>query len=84
MRITNSHVEAQIDILNRMLGFENSEWNTIGSIHLYRDAWGSKLHLVMNEHGGVTSLTGTGTLRETAAAVQGMIAATGIAQGNRP
>lgn len=84
MRITNSHVEAKIDILNRMLGFENSEWNTIGSIHLYRDACGSKLHLVMNEHGGVASLTETGTLRETAAAVQGMIAATRIAQGNRP
>lgn len=84
MRITQAHVSAKIDILNRMLGFENAKWNTIGSVHLYGDASGWKLHLMMNEHGGVTSLTQSGTLREAAAAVQGMIVATRIARGERP
>lgn len=84
MRINQAHVQAKIDILNRMLGFEDAKHSTVGSVHLYGDGSGWKLHLMMNEHGGVTSLTQTGTLRETAAAVQGMIAATRIARGERP
>ena len=83
-RINQDHVSAKIDILNRLLGFENAKHSTIGSIQLYGDQSGWKLHLIMNEYGGVTSVTETGTLRETAAAVQGMIAATRIARGERP
>lgn len=84
MRITDKFLEAKVARVNKALGFESVEWNTIGSVHLYGDASGWKLHLMMNEHGGVTSLTQSGTLREAAAAVQGMIVATRIARGERP
>ena len=84
MRITSSFVENKIDILNRLLGFEEAEYSTVGSVRLYHDMCGSKLHLIVNEYGGVTEITQSGTIRETLAAVQGMIAATRMAQGRLP
>ena len=74
MRITKSHVENKVSIINGMAGFDNSEWNTVGSIHLQGQYGGYAINKICNERGGITVLHGTSTLRECSAFLSGMIA----------
>lgn len=79
MRITKSHVESKVGIVNGMLGFDTLAdtplpYNTVGAIRLYGAYGGYGVHRVMNEAGGVTELAPIGTLREAAKFLDGMIA----------
>lgn len=75
-RITKSHVEAKIKIVNSMLGLEEVTYSTIGSVQLDGAYGGYAVHRVVNEFGGISDLTGGHyTLRETEHFLSGMIAA---------
>lgn len=80
MRITVNHVQAKVDIINGMLGHDAPEWNTVGSVRLYRAYGATGVHRVMSTGGGVTELAGLGTLREANAFLSGMIAALRISR----
>jgi len=81
MRITKSHVEAKVSIVNGMLGFDRVEWNTVGALRLDGAYGGHAVYRIASESGGVSDLTGGhGTLREASEFLSGMIAALRIAQ----
>jgi hypothetical protein len=80
MRISKSHVEAKIGIVNGMLGHDDPQWNTIGALRLYGAYGGYGVHRTMSESGGITELAPIGTLREAAQFLSGMIAALRIAR----
>lgn len=80
MRITKSHVEAKVSIVNDMLGYEAPQWNTIGAVRLYGAYGGYGVHQVMSTSGGVTELAPIGTLREAAQFLSGMIAGLRISE----
>jgi hypothetical protein len=75
MRITQSHVEAKVSILNGMLGFDDPQYNTVGSIQLYAGSGAYSVHRVITEGHAVSSLSECVTLREASQFVSGMIAA---------
>jgi hypothetical protein len=75
MRYTRSVVQAHIDNVNRLLGFdpETVQYNTVGALRLYSayDAW--TVHRVSNDGAGVSDVMGRlTTLREVALFLQGM------------
>ena len=82
MRITRSHVEAKIGIVNGMLGYEEVKYNTVGSVQLYHGSGAYTVHRVVNESHGVSDLMNFGTLREVSEFLAGMIAALRIASEN--
>ena len=84
MRVTKAHVEAKIGILNKILGFENVKWNTVGTVRLYGYHGGYQIHVVSNVHGGVNTIMHGGSLREASEFVSGMIAGIRIERGDRP
>jgi hypothetical protein len=75
MRITVTHLQAKVDTLNAMLGHDAPEWNTVGSVRLYRAYGGTGVHRVMNTSGGVTELAPIGTAKEANAFLSGIITA---------
>jgi hypothetical protein len=75
MRLTQKHVEAKVEILNSLLGFEDPQYLTVGSIRLDGAYGGWAIHRVMNDGGSVSSLSDFGTLREAERFLSGMIAA---------
>ena len=82
MRMTRKHLEAKVDIVNSMLGFDPDalEYNTIGSIQLYSAYGATQIHRVVNDAHAVDALSTLGTMRETAEFLSGMIAALRITQ----
>lgn len=78
MRITAKFLEARVDTVNGLLGFqtENVKWSTVGAVRLSHAYGGYAVHRVCNESGGVSDLTGGhGSGREAAAFLGGMIEA---------
>jgi hypothetical protein len=49
MRLTQKHVEAKVEILNSLLGFEDPQYLTVGSIRLDGAYGGWAIHRVMND-----------------------------------
>lgn len=79
-RISRQHVQAKIDIVNGMLGFESVSWNTVGALRLDGAYGGWAVYRICNESGGISDLTGGhDTARNTANFLSGMIAALRIA-----
>ena len=58
MTITKKNLEAMTKRLNAVNGFEDPEWNTIGSFKLYKDGCGYAIHKVHNNGGGVVTVGG--------------------------
>lgn len=58
MRITAKHVDAQVDALNHILGFDNVQYNTIGAISFRFVGNGGNtysLATIANDGGGISS-----------------------------
>ena len=75
-RVSVKHVEAKIDRANNLLGLgdDNSGFSRkLGSLRLYGDQAGYKVHQLCNEQGGVHALSSSGTKRETADFLDGLI-----------
>ena len=53
MRITQKDLEAKVARLNRMAGFDNPKYSTIGAYCLDYAYGGVRLDRYVNEHGGV-------------------------------
>ena len=53
MRITQKMLEKRVDYLNKITGFENAEYSTIGSYCLDYAYGGVNLNQYTNEHGAV-------------------------------
>lgn len=85
MKITRKFLQARVDIVNGMLGFDVDalEYNTIGSIQLCSAYGATAVHRVVNDAHGVEAICELGTAREAASFLSGMIAALRIAQGER-
>lgn len=71
MRITVRWVDGQVERLNRKLGFDKVEYNTIGAIRLSSENGHMVLRQVANEYGGCHRLF-TGTTRECSQFIDGM------------
>lgn len=84
-RMTDRHLKAKADTINRLLGFdpETISWNTIGAIRIGSAYGGTSVEMVMNEHGGVEQLQGYGTKREAATFLSGMTFALRISTETR-
>lgn len=54
MRIVKKDLENMVERLNRVRGFNNPQWDTIGSYKLAHNGYGYVIHKVGNEHGGVS------------------------------
>jgi hypothetical protein len=82
-RITEKFLQARIDTVNRLLGFdpETVRWNTVGTVQLYGAYGATAVHRVVNDAGGVSDLSGLGTRREIGLYLAGMIEALRITQG---
>lgn len=76
-RITNAVLQAKVDNVNRLLGFDpdggaNGGYNCPGFVIL-RSAYGSTgVSAYSGAHGGQRDLSGLGTKRETAIFLDGM------------
>lgn len=83
MRMSKQHVEAKIEIVNGMLGFDadSVSWNTVGALRLQGAYGGYAVHRTVSTSGGIEDLTSYGTLRECATFLSGMIAALRIGGG---
>ena len=81
MRITVKHLEAKVETINAMLGYESPAWNVVGSVHLYQAFSAYGVHRVVNTSGGVDSIMPEmGTAREARQFLSGMISALRIAR----
>ena len=56
MRITQKDLENKVNRLNRMAGFENPKYSTIGAYCLDYAYGGVQLHKYVNKSGGVTDI----------------------------
>ncbi len=56
IRITQKHLEAKVDRLNRMAGFDNPPYSTVGAFCLDYAYGGVELHRYVNEHGAITDI----------------------------
>ena len=56
MRITQKDLENKLNRINRIAGFENSGYSTIGAYCLDYAYGGVSLHQYANEHGGVNDV----------------------------
>jgi hypothetical protein len=76
MRITAKVLKEQVQTLNKVAGFDgNPEFSTIGAYTLSQAYGGYALHKWVNEHGGISDLTGGhGTARETYDAINKVLA----------
>lgn len=75
MRITDKHLTAKVGIVNRMLGFEDAGYSTVGAIDLYSAYGSTGVVRYCNEAGGVSTLFNLTTKREVANFLDGMIQA---------
>lgn len=75
-RITRAFVEARVDTVNRLLGFEAPvEFSTVGAVYLYGAYGDWAVHQWTNEAGGIRTLHELGSHREASIFLGGMIAA---------
>lgn len=76
-RITDKFLQARVNTVNRMLGFDPASvtWNTVGAVVLYGAYGATAVHRVSNTSGGVSDLSGLGTKREISFFLAGMIEA---------
>lgn len=63
-RITNNHIDHQVQILNSYFGIENPEWNTVGHFYVEQSYGGYRLVRVVSESGGEIDISKRGTKRE--------------------
>jgi|TARA_B100000902_G_scaffold131371_1_gene130224 hypothetical protein len=63
-RITNKHIDHQVQILNSCFGIENAEWNTVGRFYVEGANGGFRLVRVVSESGAETDISKRGTKRE--------------------
>lgn len=56
MRVNKKDLENMVNRLNAVRGFENVEYNTIGSYKLYSDGIGYAIHKIENASGGVSTV----------------------------
>ncbi len=56
MRITEGFLKKQVCILNKAVGIENPEWNTIGAYRLNYENNGVTLHKIISKSGGVENV----------------------------
>ena len=56
MRITQKFLETKVERLNKMVGFDNPEYSTIGSYVLDYAYGGVSLHKYTNKSGGVSDI----------------------------
>lgn len=82
MRINKAHVDAKAANVNALLGHTGSPScvpHMIGAVRLYNVS-GSTYMIVRSssEHGGISQLSESGTLREAAKFLDGMLAALSI------
>lgn len=54
MRVSKKDLLNMVNRLNAVHGFENVEYNTVGSYKLYNDGVGYAIHKVENAGGGVS------------------------------
>lgn len=80
MRITDSHLAAKVGIVNRLLGFEDAGYSTVGAIDLYSAYGSTGVVRYSNEFGGVSTLFNLATKREVAYFLDGMIGALRITE----
>lgn len=71
-RITIKHVESKVAIVNSLLGFENPDFRTEGTVDLDRAYGGTQVILYTSQGGQTTIKHGYGTLREAANFLDGM------------
>jgi hypothetical protein len=63
-RITNNHIDHQVQILNSYFGIENPEWNTVGRFYVEQAYGGYRLVRVVSESGAEIDVSKRGTKRE--------------------
>ena len=63
-RITNKHLDYQLEILNRYYGIENANSDPVGSFYVAAYNGGFWLERIVNESGGCTDISKRGTKRE--------------------
>jgi hypothetical protein len=74
-RITNAILDAKVAQVNLALGYGKSpEYPTVGAVVLYGAYGSTGVHRIVTDGGGVTVLAGLGTKRETAIALDGILA----------
>jgi len=59
-RITQYMLEMKVDSLNRLKGFKNANYSTIGAYTLSYAYGGVSLHRYVNKHGGVCDVFSCG------------------------
>jgi hypothetical protein len=92
-RITRAFVQARIDIVNRLLGYDVPKggivWSNqsppIGAVYLSGAYGGWAVYQWVNEHAGATDLSGHGhaTLHEASTFLAGVIEGLRMADANR-
>jgi len=76
MRVTKGHLEAQVDIINRLFGYDDPKWDTVGAVRLSCAYGGYGVYRVLNASGGIADLMGGHlTAREASQFLSGMVAA---------
>ena len=76
MRVTTKDVQSLVSKINRLKGFENVSYNTIGALHLYNDGIGFAIDMIMNSGGGVKRIIGGGlTTKEVYCYLHGLLIA---------
>ena len=73
-RITTAVLDAKVSRVNNALGFAETSYNTVGAVRLYSAYGGTSVVRVMNDGGGITTLSPMGTKRECALYIDGMLA----------
>ena len=74
MRVTAKDVQNLVNKINRLKGFENVSYNTIGALQLYRDGIGFAVDVIMNSSGGVKRIIGGGlTTKESYYYLHGLL-----------
>lgn len=71
---TQSLVMNKLARVNAALGYDNTTYNTVGSLQLYSAYGSTSVVRVCNESGGSEQLSGLGTTKECALFLDGMLA----------
>ncbi len=58
MKITKTDLEKLVSRLNKIHGFNDPEWNTIGSYHLHISGYGISIEKIKNEFGAASLVAG--------------------------
>jgi hypothetical protein len=73
-RMTTAVLMAKLSRVNRALGFTETSYNTVGAVQLYSAYSATSVVRVVNDWGGIETLSPMGTKRECALFIDGMLA----------